>query len=367
MARGDALRASGGELGIMTTHRCPIECRHCGILSGPRNFESMDLDVALRAIRDAAHLSPRPSTIVFTGGEPLMYPQRLEPLLEQCNRLGFSTRVVSNGFWARNRATGLRLMTRMRLAGLDAINFSADKYHLEFLDPEVLLAAFDITWAVGMPVIVNMVMNTREDPVEAFCRLYGVDPARVRLFDEDELSRQIAEGSVPQDFGTRINLSYGRLVGHGRAAEYPGEHLLDPLAAYAYTPCQEAGNRPVIYPDGTLQACCCAGGRKSTFTVGNLSESDLATLYNRMKGSTHFAFINKFGPRALYEAMAEIHPDRFAGGSPWASICDVCIAATADFSANEIEEALNLWTLKRFLAGLSEPDADLVPALSQGD
>src|SRR3712207_7664087 len=45
--------------------------------------------------------------------------------------------------------------------------------------------------------------------------------------------------------------------------------------------CREVVNKPVIYPDGSFQACCCAGGKVGAFTVGNAFEEDIATLYDR--------------------------------------------------------------------------------------
>lgn len=337
------------ELGIMFTHRCPIACRHCGILSGPDNFDSMAMELAERCITEAASLDPRPSTIVFTGGEPMMYPHHLERLLGVANQLGFATRVITNGFWGRNQATGRRLLYRLQLAGLDSLNFSADKFHLEFLPAEVFRRAIEIAWEAGFPVIVNTVLNMPGDPVALFSQLYGIPTEKIRLFDEDEFIRQVATDTVPPELTQMVNLSFGRLVGLGRAAEYPEEHYRSDLATYTYTPCQEVVNRPVIYPDGSFQACCCAGGKIASFTVGNVRERSLADLFDAMQTRTHFRFINQFGPRALHEAIAEMSPDRSSDPDGYASICDVCVAATKGLCAKEVDARLDHWLLKRFL------------------
>jgi len=112
----------------------------------------------------------------------------------------------------------------LRLAGLDTINFSADKYHLEFLAPSLLRDAIQIAQDSGYVAIVNFVVNEPGDPVKQFSRLYGIEPSRIRRFSEDEFAQQARDASVPPEMFTKINLSYNRLIGLGRAAQHPSEH-----------------------------------------------------------------------------------------------------------------------------------------------
>ncbi|WP_439533923.1 radical SAM protein [Polymorphobacter sp.] len=337
------------ELGLMFTHRCPIACRHCGIESGPHNHATMPQPLALRLIAEAARLDPPPRTLVFTGGEAMMYPDRLEELLEACHDHGLPARVVTNGFWAKDRARGSALIHRLRLAGLDQLNFSADQWHLEFLPAETFRNAVAVARDAGYPIIVNLVLNAPGDPVEHFCALYGYPPDAVRVLDDDP---DLAE-TPPADLFDRINLVPGRLVGMGRAARYPADHLLSPLVDFAALPCAEIVNRPVIYPDGAFQACCCAGGKIAAFTVGNVNDSPLDALFTQMRRRTHYRFINHFGPRALSEVLS--------GGAslrqPCASICDACVTATAALSAPEVDRRLEHW----LIAELARP-APSVPS-----
>lgn len=344
------------ELGLMFTHRCPIACRHCGMESGPSNRTAMPLALARRVIDEAAALDPPPGTIVFTGGEAMMYPAVLEELLSQCCDLGLSTRVVTNGFWARDPQKARRLLHRLRLVGLDSLNFSADRYHLEFLPAETFRNAIAVAAEVGFPIVVNMVMNAPGDPIAEFCALYGIAPDRVRLLDEEEFAAQMAAGTIPDEALTKINLTYGRLVGLGRAAEYPEEHHLSPLAGFARVPCGEIVNRPVVYPDGSFQACCCAGGKIASFTVGNLNEQSLAALFDATRARTHFRFINHFGPRRLAEVLCGTgEGDAGAPDTRFASICDVCVAATATLPAEEVDRRLERWLIGRFVGSAAAP------------
>lgn len=339
----------GIELGLMLAHTCNIACRHCGILSSPTNRNRMEPGMAERCIREAAALSGEISTIVFTGGEPFLFAEELERLLALCFDLGLSTRVVTNGFWAANPDRARGLLHRLRLAGLDTLNFSADKFHLEFLPPSTLRRAIALAQELGFPAIVNFVVSEPGDPVQQFCAMYGLPADRVRLFREAEFRELAVTGALPPDFFERIHLSCGRLIGLGRAAEYPDEHFHASLDSFPWGACGEVVNRPVLYPDGDLQACCCAGGKIAAFTVGNYRTASLAELITRMRERTHYRFINVFGPRQLFDVMqmATKRPPQ----QTYPSICDICVTATAGVAPEEVDRTLEHWIVRRLVSG----------------
>jgi len=336
------------ELGLMYAHTCNIACRHCGILSSPANRNRMPLELARRCIRDAAAIAPEISTIVFTGGEPFLFPKELEQLISLSYDCGLPTRVVTNGFWAETPSRGRSLLHRLRLAGLDTINFSADKFHLEYLEASVLRDAIAIAQDLGYAAIVNFVVTKPGDPVEEFCRLYDVAPERVLRFREAEFRRQLRENTLPPDFYDKIHVSCGRLIGLGRASEYPREHWRSSFDTFSTGPCGEVVNRPVVYPDGDFQACCCAGGKIAAFKVGNLKSSSLAELIAMMRARSHYRFINVFGPRRLYEAMCA---DQVAlePALEFPSICDLCVSATAGRDPSETDRVVEHWALGRLI------------------
>ena len=336
------------ELGLMFSRRCNIECRHCGIESGPRNRSRMTLDFARDVIQQAAALPTKVRTISFTGGEPFIYPKELEELLDLANGSGLSTRVVTNGFWGRRRATGTELLHRMRLAGLDTINFSADRYHLEFLEAAFLRQAIDIAFEVGFVPIVNMTINAEGDPVEVFCSMYGIERGRVASFNEESYRQAVRAGTDLSHLDGKILLTTGRLIAMGRSAQFPEEHFLSPLSSFPHGGCLEVVNRPVVYPDGDLMACCCAGGKVAGFRVGSLYDAPLAELVGQMRTRSHFRFINQFGPRMLFEAMSQMQGR--PRGDHHASICDVCVSATKDIDPEKVDSLLEHWLVERLVS-----------------
>lgn len=125
------------ELALMYSRRCNIACRHCGIESSPYVRGEMGLPAATRFIAEAASI-PQFMKMTFTGGEPMLYQNEHIQLFELCAGLGLQTRMVTNGFWARDRQKGYSLLKRLKEAGLCELNFSADIFHLEFQKRETL-------------------------------------------------------------------------------------------------------------------------------------------------------------------------------------------------------------------------------------
>jgi MoaA/NifB/PqqE/SkfB family radical SAM enzyme len=307
----------------------------------------MPFDEAQRLIVEAAALQDF-GKVTFTGGEPFMYPDELEQLLALCRGLGLETRVVTNGFWAKNRARGYEMLRRMQSAGLTEINFSADRYHLEFLPAQTLRHALDCAKMLGFVRIISFVSNADRDPLDEFSDIYGIP--RGDLFD----LRFIGDDpTLIEEIGKdHILIFYGGLIGLGRALESPEELRYHPIETFPLgKPCGEIVNKPVIYPDGSFQACCCAGGKIRAFTVGNTREEDLATLYERMQSRSHFRLINTHGPRQLMHCIKAARPD-LPLPSTYTSICELCVKATERLTAEDVDHIADDFLLRETLAVL---------------
>ena len=334
------------EIALMYARTCNIACRHCGIESSPRVKSRMRLEDAQRFIIEAAAI-PRFGKVTFTGGEPLLFQEEHLELISLCTKLGLQTRVVTNGFWARNPQKGLALLSRLRAAGLSELNFSADKYHLEFLDASILRNALECARQLGYARIVSFVTNSDTPPLDLFSDLYDIPRETL-----DDLRRYAGDpAAIDAVKDSKILVYSGGLIGLGRAAEHPDELRHFPVDTFPREPCGEVVNKPVIYPDGDFQACCCAGGKIKSFTVGNLHRSSLVELYATMEARPHYRFINDRGPRELFEAVARARPDLPLQTAP-TSICEVCVKAVHDLDAGEVDAIVEGALVERTLLAL---------------
>lgn len=343
-----APRKPSFELGLMYSHTCNIACRHCGILSHPKNRKRMTEPDFMALIDRAAALPEPPDLVVFTGGEPFVHPDVMERALIRCRDYGLPTRVVTNGFWARDVGQGLDLLMRMQEAGLNALNFSADVWHLEFMDAGILHNAIDCAQLLGFHAVVNMAVLDDTDVVGQFCDHYGFSRDRVEALDQAKFRAAEGNPDLSRSLLDKIHLSWGRVVRLGRAADEIDDFLPMRLAYFSTGGCGEVINRPVIYPDGDLQACCCAGGKIASFRVGNIHDTPLSDLITKMRQRSHFRYINTLGPVALHEALAKAGQGVDADQS-FASICDICVKLADRLAPDEVDRACEADALKRLV------------------
>ncbi|MFH1465914.1 MAG: radical SAM protein [Pseudomonadota bacterium] len=320
------------ELAFLTARTCNIACRHCGIDSSPRNAERMRREDLRSWLIEAATL-PGFSKVTFTGGEPFLFQDLLEELIALATRLGLGTRVVTNGFWARDLDCGIETLGRMKAAGLGELNFSADRFHLEHMERQVIHHGLAAAERHGLTRILSYVTTSLQPPLDELAALY--DLPREKLVD---LHAALAAGGAKAFEGDHIFVACGGVVARGRIMQYPEDirHLaFDQFPDLQ--PCTEVIHKPVVYPDGAFQACCSAGGMSATFAVGDVRGTDLATLFHRMEGQKRWQFINALGPKELYRIVRKARPDQPTASS-FSSICDVCLQACGDLSAEEVED-----------------------------
>jgi hypothetical protein len=344
------------EIALMFARTCNISCRHCGIDSSPHNKDRMSLEEARGYIVDAASM-PKFRKVTFTGGEPFLFQREHLDLIEICTGLGLSTRVVTNGFWAIDKQEGRKILAKMKEAGLGELNFSADKFHLEFQDSATLRNGLDIARELGYTRIVSFVTNEPEPPLDILSRMYGLP--RTELMDLRPLLTDMAQ--VERLKEQYIFVFSGGLIGMGRAAEYPEELKYVPFEWFPdLDACGEVLNKPVIYPNGDLQACCCAGGKIGTFTVGNAKREPLAELFSRMQSRSQFRFINAYGPKELFRIISKARPE-IARPAAFTSICEMCVRAADHLGASEIDSIVDNALVARTLVTLGFADVSPPP------
>ena len=352
------LKQDEREIAMMYARTCNITCRHCGIESSPRNKSRMALADAKQYVLEAASI-PEIRKFTFTGGEPFLFQDEHAELIKLASDLGLSTRVVTNGFWAKNKASGLQMLARMKAAGLRELNFSADKFHLEEMEAQTLRNALECAKELGYARIISFVTNDDRPVLDNLAEMYGLPRAELR-----DLRELLGELGCTEDLDPikddAIFVFAGGLIGLGRAAEHPDELRHFPVSMFPRgVPCGEVVNKPVIYPDGDFQACCCAGGKMGVFTVGNLHDEPLSELYPRMLARSQFRMINTYGPLELYKAIARARADLPRQGR-YTSICELCVRSTEGLTIAEVDAIVDAALAARTLAVLGVvalPDA----------
>jgi len=175
---------------------------------------------------------PSVKLVVFTGGECFLLGKALDQAVSHAKRLGFLTRCVTNGFWAKTPDIALKRVRELRAAGLTEINFSAGFAHQEFVHSESVLNGAISAAKEGMVAIVSVENRTAgEKRGEALSR----HPLMARFNAEHP------ERSGLLRVMETVWVSETPFGGGERTNSRPCDNILDSL---------------VITPDMKLKSCC---------------------------------------------------------------------------------------------------------------
>lgn len=78
---------------------------------------------------DDAYDIPSIRVVVFTGGEPTLYPS-LKSGIEYASDNGFIVRLVTNAWWASSYKKSIEFLEDLHSRGLAELNISYDDFHL---------------------------------------------------------------------------------------------------------------------------------------------------------------------------------------------------------------------------------------------
>jgi hypothetical protein len=115
-------------LHILLTYTCNYECDHCFAWGSPWQSGVFTLESMLQVLHQA-HDAGTIREIYFEGGEPFLYYPLLLESVRWSSALGFSSGVVSNGYWATSEDDAQLWLEPLAGAGLTAIDVSHDHFH----------------------------------------------------------------------------------------------------------------------------------------------------------------------------------------------------------------------------------------------
>ncbi|MFW9901897.1 MAG: radical SAM protein [Candidatus Thorarchaeota archaeon] len=136
------------DVDFLLTFKCPAKCQHCSYKAGPNRVGYIKPKEASRYLKELSNMHPLQSVWVH-GGEPFLYFDYLEHIIKEANKLGIARKgVITNSFWAKGIENAKKKLRKLKKAGLNALTFSFDFFHQEFIPLEfvknALIAAVDL-------------------------------------------------------------------------------------------------------------------------------------------------------------------------------------------------------------------------------
>lgn len=94
--------------------------------------------------------------LVITGGECMIYRKNVEKIIFYATKIGLSTRIVTNAFWATSYKIAMDIVKRLVDCGLKEINFSTGDEHQKSVPLRNVRNASVASARLGLVPIINI-------------------------------------------------------------------------------------------------------------------------------------------------------------------------------------------------------------------
>lgn len=123
---------------FVVTNACTGKCKHCSEGDHPACGERIDYKLAIDAVRKIAG-EYKIKTVMAFGGEPLLYPEVVEKIMNSARELNIPKRqVITNGYFSENPDKIRRVVESLAECGVNDLLLSVDSFHQETIPLDVV-------------------------------------------------------------------------------------------------------------------------------------------------------------------------------------------------------------------------------------
>jgi MoaA/NifB/PqqE/SkfB family radical SAM enzyme len=208
-------------LHLLLTYTCNLECDHCFVWSGPWQNGTMTLQ-DIRHILSQAQDIGTVTSIYFEGGEAFLFYPILLKGIQLARELGFSTGIVSNGYWAKT-VEDAKEWLRPFAGLLDNLSVSSDLYHWNAKLARQARNAQEAAEALGIPL--GVISIAQPENATAPAAVGQLPESESALMYRGRAVAKLAASAPKQPWETFTTCPYEDLRDPGRVHVDPFGHL----------------------------------------------------------------------------------------------------------------------------------------------
>ena len=152
------------KLAIAITDKCSAACSMCCFSCSPAG--KMHLDTGLiKSVIDEVAETKTIRSIGWTGGEAFLYYDQIVECTKYAKSNGFRLTINTNGFWGKDVKRAAEMTKELKSIGIEAISFSADRYHQQFVPIEHLKTALKVSHEAGLLTEISLMDTVDSDDI----------------------------------------------------------------------------------------------------------------------------------------------------------------------------------------------------------
>ncbi len=118
------------KIGLMYTNRCNFQCKHCMVDSKQEDYDTVSNKVVDKFLEIVAY--NKPEQVCIVGGEPLLFIEQIENLVEHIRKYSDDVLIYSNGTFLLDE----KKRERVKALGVQ-VRISKTIYHKDFWNEEI--------------------------------------------------------------------------------------------------------------------------------------------------------------------------------------------------------------------------------------
>lgn len=315
----DSIKDQPLVLTILPTHRCSAACKNCCFGCTPKIKHRMTYDEIIRYMDQAVEFFPSIQVCVFTGGECFLIGDDLDKCVNYATKLGLSTRVVTNGYWANSYETAYNRLQSLIDNGLKEINFSTGDDHQEYVKLDNIANGVRAAIDLGLRLPIHIALESSSSA-----------KFKAKHLDSNEcLSKLIEEKKVNILSAAWITFKSEELY----SKDYDETQM-------EFEGCDNLFRTISINPYSQLLACCGLTAEYNKFLkLGNLQKYSIEDLYNAQFEDIYKLWLYTLGPKHIYNTVTK---HRGIKSNTFNHNCTYCIEAVKnEENINAIRETLS--------------------------
>lgn len=224
------------EIGVIAgTFRCSASCKNCCFECSPKVKKRLSLEQLKESV-DAIAEFPKIKHIVWTGGEIFTLGTDLFEVMSYAHsKYKFSSRCVTNAYWAKNLTDTEDIIKKLKEYGLSEINISTGDNHQQFGSINKVINLIQISLSHQIPVALFIEdfkgAKFTKDVFLEIIKKYSISTEEMKLLTVD------TGPWLPMKVDSEINYD------------------LD-IGPEIDTPCNSILNTVIINPEQKLLSCC---------------------------------------------------------------------------------------------------------------
>lgn len=244
---------------LFTTFQCTANCKNCCFGCKQTPTKSMSI-LEMKHYIDIcmAEYGSTLKVLVLSGGECMLFPNRVNKIIKYATSLGLSVRIVTNGFWAATYRIAYKTINILMASGLKEINFSTGDDHQKWIPFNRIRNAAVAAARLGLNPIINI--ETPDNDSHRTLRQISKDKIFFKL---------ILDGKIKIERGIWMDFSKEKSnVPHNNSV------------TKRFDRCLNLFNIIPINPYGEVLACCGLTSEQNPFLrIGNINKATIKSIY----------------------------------------------------------------------------------------